>query len=94
MAELTRKQGDILAGAARLVKAGGRLVYATCSILPEENEAIVDAFLASHGDFQRLSAAEVLAKQGIDIDVGENLRLLPHTHGTDGFFAAVLERRK
>ncbi len=48
----------------------------------------------AHADFQRLSAAEVLARQGIDIDVGENLRLLPHTHGTDGFFAAVLERRK
>jgi 16S rRNA (cytosine967-C5)-methyltransferase len=94
VAELTRKQGDILAGAARLVKAGGRLVYATCSVLPEENEAIVDAFLAGHDDFQRLSAADVLAKQGIDVAVGENLRLLPHTHGTDGFFAAVLERRK
>ncbi len=94
VAELARKQADILAGAARLVKAGGRLVYATCSILPEENEAVVDAFLASHADFERLSAAEVLAKQGIEMDVGTELRLLPHTHGTDGFFAAVLERKK
>jgi 16S rRNA (cytosine967-C5)-methyltransferase len=94
VAELTRKQADILAGAARLVKAGGRLVYATCSILPDENEAIVDAFLASHPDFQRLSAADLLAKQDITIDVGTDLRLLPHTHGTDGFFAAVLERNK
>jgi 16S rRNA (cytosine967-C5)-methyltransferase len=94
VAELTRKQADILAGAARLVKAGGRLVYATCSILPDENEAIVDAFLASHPDFQRLSASDLLAKQDIQIAVGEDLRLLPHTHGTDGFFAAVLERNK
>jgi len=94
VAELTAKQAAILAGAARLVKAGGRLVYATCSILAEENEAIVDAFLAMHPDFVRLSAAEVLAKQGIDIDIGNDLRLAPHTHGTDGFYAAVLERRK
>ncbi|MBU1237387.1 MAG: RsmB/NOP family class I SAM-dependent RNA methyltransferase [Gammaproteobacteria bacterium] len=94
VAELMRKQADILAGAARLLKAGGRLVYATCSILPEENEAIVNAFLDSHPDFTQLSAAEILAKQGIDIDVGTELRLLPHTHGTDGFFAAVLERKR
>jgi len=94
VAELTRKQADILAGSARLVKAGGRLVYATCSILVEENEAIVDAFLAAHPDFVRLSAAEVLAKQGIEIAVGTDLRLAPHTHGTDGFFAAVLDRKK
>jgi 16S rRNA (cytosine967-C5)-methyltransferase len=94
VAELTRKQGDILAGASRLVKAGGRLVYATCSILPEENEAVVDAFLAAHPDFARLSAVELLAKQEIVVDTGEDLRLLPHVHGTDGFYAAVMERRK
>jgi 16S rRNA (cytosine967-C5)-methyltransferase len=94
VAELTRKQADILAGASRLVKAGGRLVYATCSILPEENEGVVDAFLAAHPDFIRLSAAEVLAKQDIVVDTGVDLRLLPHIHGTDGFYAAVMERRK
>jgi len=92
VAELARKQADILAGAARLLKPGGRLVYATCSILPDENEMIVDAFLAAHPGFARLSAAELLEKQGIAIDTGADLRLLPHTHGTDGFFAAVLER--
>lgn len=94
VAELTRKQAAILAGAARLVKPGGRLVYATCSILVEENEAIVDAFLAAHADFERLSATEVLAKQDIALSVGTELRLAPHTHGTDAFFAAVLERKK
>ena len=95
VAELTRKQADILVGASRLVKPGGRLVYATCSLLPEENENIVNAFLASHEGFVRLSAAEVLAKQGIVVDAaaGEDLHLLPHRHGTDGFYAAVLERR-
>jgi len=92
VAELARKQHDILKGAARLVKKGGRLVYATCSILPEENEAIVAAFLAARADFRQISAQEILAKQGIALECGETLRLAPHTHGTDGFFAAVLER--
>jgi len=94
VAELTRKQADILASAARLLKPGGRLVYATCSILGEENEMIVDAFLAAHAEFQRLSAAELLAQQGIVLDCGSDMRLLPHLHGTDGFYAAVLERAK
>jgi 16S rRNA (cytosine967-C5)-methyltransferase len=94
VAELSRKQADILAGAARLVKPGGRLVYATCSILAEENEAVVDAFLAAHADFSRLSAAETLAKQDIAIECGIDLRLQPHVHGTDGFYAAVMERAR
>jgi len=98
--ELARKQADILAGAARLVRPGGRLVYATCSILAEENEVVVDAFLAAHPDYRRLCASDVLAQQGIMIEgcgYGEgalDLRLLPHLHGTDGFYAAVLERAK
>ena len=92
--ELTAKQAAILASAAKLLRPGGRLVYATCSILAEENEGIVDAFLASHADFHRLSAQEVLAGQGIVIDCGEDMRLSPQKHGTDGFYAAVLERVK
>jgi 16S rRNA (cytosine967-C5)-methyltransferase len=92
--ELTRKQAAILASASRLVKPSGRLVYATCSILLEENEAIVEAFLAGHPDFVRLSAVELLAKQDIGVDTGEELRLLPHVHGTDGFFAVVMERQR
>ncbi|MBL8433948.1 MAG: RsmB/NOP family class I SAM-dependent RNA methyltransferase [Zoogloea sp.] len=93
LAELTAKQAAILASAARLVKPGGRLVYATCSLLPEENEAIVAAFLAANEAFTPLSAEEVLAKQGIAIACGEQLRLTPAAHDTDGFFAAVLERK-
>lgn len=91
--ELAQKQRDILAAAARLVKPGGRLVYATCSILPEENELIVDAFLAGHSGFRRLSAAALLAEQGIKIDCGDDMRLLPHVHGTDGFYAVAMERQ-
>ncbi|MBV2235136.1 MAG: RsmB/NOP family class I SAM-dependent RNA methyltransferase [Sterolibacterium sp.] len=102
--ELVAKQQDILSAAARLLKPGGRLVYATCSILDEENSAVVDNFLASHADFQRLDAVAILAQQGIAIDcavAGEkaghgamHMRLLPHVHGTDGFYAAVLERSR
>ncbi len=93
IAELTIKQAAILAAAAKLVKPGGRLVYATCSLLAEENGAIVDAFLALQPSFARRNAAEILAAQGIAIDLpGEDLQLLPHIHHTDGFYAAVLER--
>jgi 16S rRNA (cytosine967-C5)-methyltransferase len=90
--ELTGKQASILASASRLVKKGGRLVYATCSLLEAENDAIVDAFLAAHPEFRQIPANEVLAQAKIGLDTGERLRLDPATHGTDGFFAAVLER--
>lgn len=91
--ELTAKQAAILASASRLVKAGGRLVYATCSLLPEENEAVVTAFLAGHPDFVLVPTGSVMAEQGVDLAMGDYLRLDPRTHGTDGFFAAVLARR-
>ncbi len=90
--ELTRKQAAILASASRLLKKGGRLVYATCSILPEENQQIVQAFLAAHPDFALKPAGEVLQQQKIALEMGDYLELRPHLHGTDGFFAAVLER--
>ena len=90
--EMVAKQGAILAAAARLVRPGGRLVYATCSPLAEENDAIVDAFLAAHPEFRSLSAQEILDKQGVSLETGERLRMLPHVHDTDGFFAAVMER--
>jgi 16S rRNA (cytosine967-C5)-methyltransferase len=94
--ELNVKQASILKAAAALVKKGGRLVYATCSLLEAENEAIVEGFLAARPEFVQLSAAGVLDAQGIalaDTDAAPALRLLPHRHGTDGFFAAVMERR-
>jgi len=92
--ELKLRQAAILEAAARLVKAGGRLVYATCSILPEENEDIVTRWLQEHRDFRLLPCKEVLAQSRIALDTGAYLQLRPHLHGTDGFFAAVLERKR
>ncbi|HXS52198.1 MAG TPA: RsmB/NOP family class I SAM-dependent RNA methyltransferase [Usitatibacter sp.] len=93
LAELNAKQRAILDSAATLVKPGGRLVYGTCSLLPEENEKIVEAFLAAHAQFQLVPAAAVLDKQGVRLPMeGPYLRLYPHVHGTDGFFAAVMDR--
>jgi 16S rRNA (cytosine967-C5)-methyltransferase len=92
VAELTQKQASILAAASRLVKPGGRLVYATCSLLQEENRGIVDAFLADHPGFSLRPANETLAQQLIALDTGDYLQLSPLQHGTDGFFAAVMER--
>jgi 16S rRNA (cytosine967-C5)-methyltransferase len=92
LAELAAKQCAILAAAASLVKPGGRLVYATCSVLPDENEAVVDAFLATHAGFVQGDAAAEFAHAGIALDTGTALKLLPHTHGCDGFYAAMLAR--
>jgi len=91
--EMQEKQAGILAGAARLVKGGGRLVYATCSFLADENEFIAKQFLAAHPDFDLVPMSTVLAEQKIALEMGDFLQLLPHKHQTDGFFAAVFERK-
>ncbi len=93
VAELTLKQAAILTAAARMAKPGGRVVYATCSLLAEENEAIVEAFLERNDDFSVLHCDSVLAQHDITLGTGRYLRLTPQTHGTDGFFGAILERR-
>ncbi len=92
MNELTAKQAAILASASRLVKVGGSLVYATCSLLSVENQAIVAAFLETHPGFVMTPVDERLRVAGVTLDGGEMLQLAPDTHGTDGFFAALLER--
>ncbi len=100
--DMAVKQAAILQSAARLVKSGGRLVYATCSVLPQENEAIAQAFSDANPDFELLEVGEVLAglkvAQAAELcsggDSGQRyLRLWPHQHQTDGFFAAVWQRK-
>lgn len=93
-------QQRILASAARLLKPGGRLVYATCSPLPQEDEAVAAAFSAAHPGFQSVPVAQLLAEahvaQATALCSGEDgrfLRLWPHRHGTDGFFAAVWQKK-
>jgi 16S rRNA (cytosine967-C5)-methyltransferase len=98
LAELTAKQAAILESAARLLKPGGRIVYATCSLLRAENEEIAAAFTAAHPGFQRLSVQELLESAkvadaaGLCSEGGTDLRLWPHRHRTDGFFAAAWEK--
>lgn len=92
--ELNAKQNAILSGAARLVRPGGRLVYATCSILQEENEGVVAQFMSTHDDFVLVPMKEIFAEQKIALEMQDYLKLYPHQHQTDGFFAAVLERKK
>ncbi|MFN9574770.1 MAG: RsmB/NOP family class I SAM-dependent RNA methyltransferase [Betaproteobacteria bacterium] len=97
LARVNEVQGRVLRAAARLLKPGGRLVYATCSLLALENQEVIDRFLAEQPQFAAVDAAGVLAAQGIVIDHAARFVpyfvMLPHLHGTDGFFAAVLERR-
>lgn len=92
--QLVPLQANILDSAARLVKPGGRLIYATCSMLPEENEGQIATFLASHPEFTVKPVAEVWAEEGFGATPSEGpyVRLTPGRHDTDGFFAAVMVR--
>ncbi len=102
VAEMATKQSAILASAARLLKSGGRLVYATCSPLPQENEEVAKIFSEASADFLALDPAQILTELKLNdaqslcqrAPNGVNyLRLWPHLHATDGFFAAVWEKR-
>ena len=98
LAALAPTQAAILAAAARLVKPGGRLVYATCSVLDAEGEAVAREFdVASSEQFTRVAAAEALQRAHVagaeTLVSGADLRLWTHRHATDGFFAALWERR-
>jgi 16S rRNA (cytosine967-C5)-methyltransferase len=85
----------MLQHAADAVAPSGRLVYATCSSEPEENEGIVDAFLATTSDFAPVDAREAAPRLPRDvIDARGHFRTEPHVHGLEAFFGAVLERRK
>ena len=95
LAELVPKQAAILDAAARLVKPGGGLIYATCSVIPAENEHQIEAFLARHPGFAVVPVADVwrdvmTTEPPAEVAAGPYLRLSPLRHGTDGFFAAAL----
>jgi len=90
--ELAVKQRAILAAAATLLKPGGRLVYATCSVLTQENRQVVEEFLGDHPGFRRVDCRQVLDETHIALDTGEYLELRPQLHDTDAFFAAVMQR--
>lgn len=95
--ELVALQAEILDSACRLAKSGGRVVYATCSLLPEENEQQIEAFLARHPEFKQVSSQQVWTELFPDTEYpcgeSDHLRLTPHQHGCDGFFAAILEKQ-
>ena len=96
IARLSALQASILNSAARLVKVGGTVVYATCSVLPAENQNVVDAFLKANPNYEKQDVRAALTVQNIDLPESAisdgYLQLLPHTHETDGFFAACLKR--
>jgi len=85
----TRLQTKLLSRAGNYVKPGGRLIYSTCSIMPEENEEIVESFLAAHPEFHLIFPAGVAR---LLLDGRGYFRTFPHRHGTDGFFGAVMEK--
>ena len=92
---IVRSQQYLLDRYCTMVKPGGRLVYATCSLLHRENAEQVDRFLKSHPEFVRQPVPEILHRQKIPLQYSaDNLMLLPHKTGTDGFFASVFTRRE
>ena len=95
LASLIVRQQEILRSAARLVRPGGRLVYATCSVLREEDEAQAEAFLVAEPEFSVVPAARVWNETigGLSPGGERYLRLTPARHNTDGFFVAILERQ-
>jgi 16S rRNA (cytosine967-C5)-methyltransferase len=91
--ELNAKQRSILQNASKLLKVGGTMLYATCSVMPQENEAIIQEFLSSNPSFSLVNIQQVLNKQNVDIVFSDDyFRLYPHVHGTDGFFGALIIR--
>ena len=95
---MVQMQQKILTAAARLVRPGGRLIYATCSLIPDENEKQIENLLIKRNDYSIVSVKEIWSKLDPKIEkwhgmANDNMmRLTPHQHGTDGFFISILER--
>ena len=88
------RQLALLVTYAPLCAVGGRLIYATCTILESENEKVIESFLSERPDFVRVPVKEIWGREAAErVGDGLSLRLLPHRHDTDGFFAAVLRRK-
>jgi 16S rRNA (cytosine967-C5)-methyltransferase len=92
LAGFAAKQREILGGARALLAPGGRLVYATCTLLAVENAEVVAAILDAHPDLARVPVERVLGARAAQLGDGISFTVAPHTHGTDGFFAAVMQR--
>lgn len=90
--EMVRAQRELLDQAHTLLRPGGRLIYATCSVCPQENQEQVAAFLARHPEYRIVPTQDILGEKGLFVGDGQVLSLWPQTHDTDGFFGAVLER--
>jgi 16S rRNA (cytosine967-C5)-methyltransferase len=97
---LNEIQKSVIRSAAKMLKSGGRLVYATCSLLHEENQGVIEEFLAENPDFELLNAWDILAHQGVEVlefqktRFGNYFVMLPQLNQTDGFFGAVLQKKK
>jgi 16S rRNA (cytosine967-C5)-methyltransferase len=89
IAELSSKQSSILSNAAAMVRSGGRLIYSTCALEPEEDEMVVERFAKEHEEFAKVRLA---AANDLQTETGA-IRSWPHRHGTDGFFVAAFQRR-
>ena len=93
ISELSEKQARLLTNSAQAVRPGGKLAYSTCTFLPDENDQVVARLLRDRDDFELLRPAEYVSNMALEVTPdAEYLRLLPHVHGTDGFFLAVLRR--
>jgi 16S rRNA (cytosine967-C5)-methyltransferase len=92
--EVSEKQKSILHSSVPLVKPGGRIVYATCTLLRQENEDVVEEFMKIYPEFQLIEPVELSPKwnNGL-VPPGSFFKLFPHIHGTDGFFCAVFEKK-
>ncbi|MDI2111881.1 RsmB/NOP family class I SAM-dependent RNA methyltransferase [Commensalibacter nepenthis] len=92
--ELVAKQSEILDSAAKMVKEGGRLIYATCSILQKENQDQIELFLKAHPEFKLVCPDTPEGLLPADFYNSPTFQLTPAQYKTDGFFCAVLERQK